>query len=844
MVSGVISITPISALHFQIIISVFIIPLTADTGLWFVRSPEPIVAPPGDEVMFECSLNIPWESVKWRHNSEYLPLEHLSSSSSSRQTTTSYRLVKVVDQEQAGDYQCIAWYGASALASIPAKLTLAELKPFSHALPRHYTVSTGNTVAVECPPPVSYPPPVIQYYKNNERLPASANTLSTTGTLILSNVTSIDSGVYTCSATNYITGQTFSSHLKTALTVAHQSEPSSPRFLYTPQSTYIVQSGTSVSLECSAVGNPSPQVTWRRVVGSLPKDRTEWLEGALKLNNVQASDDGEYICELTNGISPSVTHKITVQVQEPPVINREPASSVVEEGGEVELECEVEGAPFPSIIWLLNGESVENDSHIHAEGGRIVVTNVEKRHAGILQCMATNNVGSAYGSAMLQVSPKQVTAQNTNGEIQPEPDDTEFEDSAEGVVSLIPPSLPTPGRQHAKKDHTRKGKGRRKDKKHKGTAVMIPPTRPNITRLSDKSVMVRWSVPINDGLPIQFFKVQYRELGGPGGRGRGSRWMTSNEDIPPHIRSYEVDNLETDHIYRFRIAAVYSNNDNKLGPNSARFHLHRGSPTNRSPLSPPSLTHTEAISPSAIQIHWQYLNSVLAPVDGFYVYYRTTSSAGDYIKATVEGENTRSFIITHLLPDTAYDIKLQAFTVGAASDFSAILTHKTLKEQNVVSPPIVTQEPGVGLTSEGSSNNQLFVLVGVAVGGVIVLIAVVAGICIVKNRSSANTDTEEATDKAGGRSETGLTVQQLDPVHINGITHNGKVNGFSQHTINITSNPLAETSQDKNEMEMSYVSSQNNNCSAEGSSSSNDAIEAEPSWRGKESKEKTVENYV
>ena len=60
-------------------------------------------------------------------------------------------------------------------------------------------------------------------------------------------------------------------------------------------------------------------------------------------------------------------------------------------------------------------------------GSRVVVTDVEKRHAGILQCMATNGVGSAYGSAMLQVSPKQVTAQNTNGEIQPEPEEIEFE---------------------------------------------------------------------------------------------------------------------------------------------------------------------------------------------------------------------------------------------------------------------------------------------------------------------------------------------------------------------------------------------------------------------------------
>ena len=46
-------------------------------------------------------------------------------------------------------------------------------------------------------------------------------------------------------------------------------------------------------------------------------------------------------------------------------------------------------------------------------------------------------------------------------------------------------------------------------------------------------------------------------------------------------------------------------------------------------------------------------------------------------------------------------------------------------------------------------------------------------------------------------------------------------------------------------MEMSYMSSQNNNCSSEGCSSSNDSIEAaESSCRGKESKEKTVENYV
>ncbi|KAG8249046.1 hypothetical protein J6590_029396 [Homalodisca vitripennis] len=755
-------------------------------GLWFVRSPEPIVAPPGDEVVFECSLNVGSESVRWKHNSQFLPQDHAGGPAGHGAATSTNRLVKVIDERQAGDYQCIAWFGASALASTIGRLTLAELKPFPHTAPRYFTVSAGNNVVIECPAPVSYPPAVIQYYFNNVVLPDSSTMLMTTNSLVLHNVTSSNSGRYSCSATNYITGQTVQSQLVTSLSVVGSQQQSAPKFLYTPQSLYVVQNGSNVSLECLGVGTPPPSVTWRKAGGPLPRDRYQQVVGALKLANVQAPDKGVYICEVSNGVYPSVSHQITLEIQEPPVVIKEPSNSVVEEGGQVELECEVRGSPTPNITWLLNGEPLDNDSHATIRVNKLRIVDVQKRHAGVLQCIAVNVLGSVYGAAMLQVSPKQVTANSPL-----DPDEPIYLESSEGV-SILPP-LPSPGRTHPKKDHTRKGKGRRKDKKHKGTAVMIPPTRPNITRLSDRSVMVRWSVPPNDGLPILFFKVQYREMGG---RGRGSRWMTSNEDIPSHIRSYEVDNLETDHIYRFRIAAVYSNNDNKLGPNSARFHLHKGTPNKGTPLSPPSLTHTEAISPSAIEIQWQYLNSVLAPVDGFYVYYRMTSSAGDYVKATVEGENTRAFIITHLLPDTAYDIKLQAFTVGSASDFSAILTHKTLKEQNTTVIPTVTQV--VEVRRDDESNSHLYVILGAVGGGLVLLAAILGAVCFCKQRSPAlqNSGEGEECDKVG-RGEPGLTIQQLEPLPMNGFTHNGKVNGFMPHTINITNNPLADPHQDK-----------------------------------------------
>lgn len=101
---------------------------------------------------------------------------------------------------------------------------------------------------------------------------------------------------------------------------------------------------------------------------------------------------------------------------------------------------------------------------------------------------------------------------------------------------------------------------------------MVPPNQPNVTRLSDMSVMVRWSVPENHGLPILFFKVQYRELGQKS-NSKQAKWMTANTEIPSHVRSFEVTDLLPEHTYRFRIAAVYTNNDNAVSPISVSVYF-------------------------------------------------------------------------------------------------------------------------------------------------------------------------------------------------------------------------------------------------------------------------------
>lgn len=208
---------------------------------------------------------------------------------------------------------------------------------------------------------------------------------------------------------------------------------------------------------------------------------------------------------------------------------------------------------------------------------------------------------------------------------------------------------------------------------------MVPPSRPNVTRLADDKVMVRWFVSSRQSLPIQFFKVQYRLLGSTPKPTKRSQWNTLNEDIPPTVRMFEVDNLKPDNYYRFRIAAVYSNNDNQLS-NVSKFFLPRGDHLDpkKMHLPAPNLTSVQPISETAIVLHWLMPEHIQTPIDGFYAYYRPASTAGEYLKATVDGMDKRHFKIDGLEPGTAYEFKLQSFTASAASDFMAIITGKTL----------------------------------------------------------------------------------------------------------------------------------------------------------------------
>lgn len=72
-----------------------------------------------------------------------------------------------MNQHSAGDYQCVAWLGAAALASIPAKLLLANITVDTSVNGRslHWTVPPGNNILINCGEVKSNPQPIWNVYK-------------------------------------------------------------------------------------------------------------------------------------------------------------------------------------------------------------------------------------------------------------------------------------------------------------------------------------------------------------------------------------------------------------------------------------------------------------------------------------------------------------------------------------------------------------------------------------------------------------------------------------------------------------------------------------------------------
>ncbi|XP_035223674.1 Down syndrome cell adhesion molecule-like protein Dscam2, partial [Stegodyphus dumicola] len=258
--------------------------------------------------------------------------------------------------------------------------------------PQTQIVDVGKMATVSCHV-MGHPVHSVVWLKNgNPVITGAPIQLVSRDILQIHPVRREDSGMYQCFVSNdqeVVQGSA-------ELLVAEEA----PVFTYA-FSEQAVHPGSSVSLKCSASGNPLPQVTWTvdgypvpeayhiRVGDYVSDERT--VNSYVNVSSITVEDSGTYQCVAQNGVR-AISHSRRLNVFGPPFI-RHMRNITALTGQSVTIHCPVSGYPITKIYWEREGRALP---HNHRQrtypNGTLTIEDVQRsRDEGQYRCIAENN---------------------------------------------------------------------------------------------------------------------------------------------------------------------------------------------------------------------------------------------------------------------------------------------------------------------------------------------------------------------------------------------------------------------------------------------------------------------
>jgi len=151
----------------------------------------------------------------------------------------------------------------------------------------------------------------------------------------------------------------------------------------------------NVTITCIATGQPLPSISWSKLVGNLPEDRTEVMNGTLTIHSVTRNDGGTYICKAEN-ILGSATDAALVMIFPPLQFKVRPPLEVTPSviGLSVRLSCMAESDLRTTITWTKDGNSsLPVESNV-LQNGTLLTRSIKNSHKGSYTCRATNSLAT------------------------------------------------------------------------------------------------------------------------------------------------------------------------------------------------------------------------------------------------------------------------------------------------------------------------------------------------------------------------------------------------------------------------------------------------------------------
>ncbi|XP_069759212.1 contactin-1-like isoform X2 [Narcine bancroftii] len=376
-------------------------------GPVFEEQPLPTIYPEESEeakVSLNCRARaIPSPAYRWKRNNQDINADD------SRYSMIGGNLVinnpeKSLDR---GKYQCLASNKYGTIISKEAELQFGYLERFPTDERQVVKPKEGVGAVLLCAAPPHFPDDLTyrwllnffpMFIVSGERHFVS----QTTGNLYIAKVEHTDLGNYSCMVSSpSISKSVFSKYIplvpQTGGVVKRYPADIRVKFSDTQ-----VLMGQNLTLECFALGNPIPQIEWRKVGGSLPSS-AELLKfnTVLKLSNIQPEDEGTYECEARNSKGKDHIKGLLTVHAHPYWIH--PINDTIEDiEGELIWPCEAGGKPQPTYRWFRNGEVIYGGRY-RINKGELRISRLTLEDSGMYQCMAENKHGCLYSNAELKV---------------------------------------------------------------------------------------------------------------------------------------------------------------------------------------------------------------------------------------------------------------------------------------------------------------------------------------------------------------------------------------------------------------------------------------------------------
>ncbi|XP_076271608.1 peroxidasin isoform X2 [Rhynchophorus ferrugineus] len=320
-------------------------------------------------------------------------------------------MIQNTEESDNGFYECLAKNPEGEVRSRPARMVVypgqnEEANNFD--MPK--LIRTPKTVNVNLNTPqvllqcqaAGYPAPQITWSQNGRQIPPSPKyTILPDGSLVIRKIEPSDHGTYRCEASNY-NGRVFAD-ANVLINVA-------PIFTIHPENVDAVV-GSSIKLECTASGTPTPEITWfKDDLEVLPSDERVVYNAdrtSLQITYAKEEDSGLYVCEARNPIGTrEVSAKVTVSGYntKPPRLVYKPYHIEALVGSTIELPCKAVGDPNPGITWQKDGARMQRTGRFKISlTGNLYIYKVAAEDQGRYECIAQNEHGRDSASGYITV---------------------------------------------------------------------------------------------------------------------------------------------------------------------------------------------------------------------------------------------------------------------------------------------------------------------------------------------------------------------------------------------------------------------------------------------------------